>query len=72
MCLLLHNSTWLAKTLSLSPTTIKKLRKETPQALPPFIKIGRSYRYDQDVVMTWLKDNSNNLNLTTKDKQNEF
>lgn len=51
---MLKNSQWLADTLGLSLSTIKKLRCEDHLSLPPWIKIGKSYRYDEKVVAAWL------------------
>jgi hypothetical protein len=46
----------LAIILNLSVTTIKKKRVHEPDSLPPFIKIGNSYRYDESTLSTWLKN----------------
>jgi predicted DNA-binding transcriptional regulator AlpA len=56
---MLKNSKWLADTLGLSLSTIKKLRFDDPLALPPWIKIGNSYRYDENVVKAWLEKKFN-------------
>lgn len=50
----LHSTSWLAKKLGLSISTIERLRTYDSGDLPPFIKIGRSYRYDNRVVDAWL------------------
>jgi predicted DNA-binding transcriptional regulator AlpA len=47
----------LSEILNLSVTTIKKYRRECPEKIPPFIKIGESYRWDKNEVENWLKMN---------------
>lgn len=59
---ILRPTRWLASLLNLSVTTIKKMRRDNPNALPPFIKIGNSYRYDENVVEEWLKQKTCNVN----------
>ncbi len=59
MCLVLQPTKWLAKTLGLSVTTIKKFRKERPNELPPAIKIGSSYRYNEKETLNWIQERQN-------------
>lgn len=47
----------LADMLCLSITSIKKYRTLYPEKLPPFIKIGKNYRWDKNEVESWLKMN---------------
>jgi predicted DNA-binding transcriptional regulator AlpA len=54
MCLVLLSTKSLAQMLGVSVTTIKKLRATQSDQLPPHIKIGSSYKYDQQVVIQWL------------------
>ena len=51
----LRDTTWLAKRLNLSVTTIERFRAKGSSILPPAIRIGSSIRYDEDVVDAWLK-----------------
>lgn len=50
----LHPTSWLAKKLGVSISTIERLRAQDSDDLPPFIQIGRSIRYDSRVVEAWL------------------
>lgn len=50
----LKDTTWLARRLGLSQTTVERLRKQDPDDLPPHLVIGRSIRYDEAVVERWL------------------
>jgi predicted DNA-binding transcriptional regulator AlpA len=49
----LRDTAWLAQRLSISETTIERLRAKGGSDLPPFLNIGRSIRYDTDVVESW-------------------
>lgn len=51
---LLQPTAWLAKRLGLSVTTIERLRAQNPSELPPYVVIGSSIRYDNQVVEEWL------------------
>jgi predicted DNA-binding transcriptional regulator AlpA len=59
----------LAIMLNLSVTTIKKKRVHKPDSLPPFIKIGNSYRYDESTISTWLKNQESQQII--KEQKNE-
>lgn len=50
----LQPTTWLAKRLGLSLSTVERLRSQDPSELPPHVVIGNSYRYDNHVVEEWL------------------
>ena len=51
----LHPTSWLAKRLGLSVSTIERLRSSGKGDLPPHITIGRhTVRYDEGVVEAWL------------------
>lgn len=52
----LRSSRWLAQRLGLSLTTIERLRAARSPDLPPAIVIGKSIRYDENAVETWLTD----------------
>ena len=52
----LRPTSWLAKRLGLSISTIERLRAAGSSDLPPSIVIGASIRYDQAVVEQWLLD----------------
>jgi predicted DNA-binding transcriptional regulator AlpA len=52
----LQPSNWLAKRLSLSISTIERLRAADSPDLPPTIVIGSSIRYDEASVEQWLSD----------------
>lgn len=59
----LKNSRWLANTLNISLTTLKKLRNQDPMSLPPHIKIGSRFKYKESAVFEWLSSKLNrNLN----------
>lgn len=51
----LQSTSWLAKRLGLSVSTIERLRASGEGELPPHITIGRhTIRYDEAVVEAWL------------------
>ena len=50
----LKNTTWLAQRLSISETTIERLRAMGGSDLPPHINVGRSIRYDVAEVEAWI------------------
>lgn len=51
----LQSTSWLAKRLGLSVSTIERLRARGEGQLPPHLVIGRhTVRYDVAVVETWL------------------
>ena len=51
----LHPTSWLAKRLGLSVSTIERLRIQGDGLLPPHLVIGRhTIRYDEAVVEHWL------------------
>jgi len=52
----LRPSSWLAKRLGLSLSTIERLRAAGSSDLPSAILIGRSIRYDETLVEQWLLD----------------
>ena len=52
----LQPSSWLAKRLGLSLSTIERLRAAGSSDLPSAILIGRSIRYDETLVEQWLLD----------------
>lgn len=52
----LQPSSWLAKRLSLSISTIERLRAADSPDLPPPIVIGSLIRYDEASVEQWLSD----------------
>lgn len=51
----LRASSWLAKRLGLSISTVERLRVRDPASLPPHLCIGGSIRYDEAVVESWLQ-----------------
>lgn len=52
----LRPTSWLAKRLGLSTSTIERLRAQGGNSLPPHVIIGRhSIRYDEDVVEAWIE-----------------
>lgn len=52
----LRPTSWLARRLGLSTSTIERLRAQGGNALPPYVRIGRhSIRYDEDVVEAWIE-----------------
>lgn len=51
----LQSTSWLAKRLGLSVSTIERLRARGEGQLPPHLVIGRhTIRYDEAVVEDWL------------------
>jgi predicted DNA-binding transcriptional regulator AlpA len=50
----LQKSSWLAKRLGISITTLERLRVAGSPDIPPAIQIGRSFRYDESFVEQWL------------------
>lgn len=46
---------WLAEKLGLSVSTVERLRRHQPDQLPPHVSIGRTIRYDTQVVDDWLR-----------------
>lgn len=51
----LQSTSWLAKRLGLSVSTIERLRARGEGALPPHLVVGRhTIRYDVAVVEEWL------------------
>lgn len=53
----LQPTSWLAKRLGLSASTIERLRARGDGELPPHLVIGRhTIRYDVNVVEEWLID----------------
>ena len=52
----LRPTTWLAKRLGLSVSTIERLRAQGSPDLPPSIVIGASIRYDELQVEAWLQN----------------
>lgn len=52
----LQPTSWLAKRLGLSISTVERLRAQGGDALPPHVVIGgRSVRYDEAVVDAWIE-----------------
>ena len=51
----LKDTKWLAEKLGLSVTTIEKRRAEKPDELPQHINIGKTIRYDECFVNTWIQ-----------------
>lgn len=52
----MRSTTWLAMRLGLSITTIERLRAHHSQDLPPCCTIGKSKRYDEQVVEQWIRE----------------
>lgn len=53
----LQTTSWLAKRLGLSVSTIERLRARGEGQLPPHLVIGRhTIRYDEAVVEGWLAE----------------
>lgn len=50
----LRPTTWLAKRLGISVSTIERLRANGSSDLPPSVVIGGSIRYDERAVEAWL------------------
>ena len=53
---LLQPTSWLAKRLGVSVSTIERLRSQGSFDLPPSITIGGSIRYDNLIVEEWIRD----------------
>ena len=53
---LLQPTSWLAKRLGVSVSTIERLRSHGSFDLPPSITIGGSIRYDNLIVEEWIRD----------------
>lgn len=51
----LRPTSWLAKRLGLSVSTIERLRAQGSLDLPPHIVIGGSIRYDELAVDEWVR-----------------
>lgn len=49
-------TSWLAKRLGLSVTTITRLRAAGSPDLPPALRIGCTVRYDEASVEAWIRD----------------
>lgn len=52
----LRPTSWLAKRLGLSVATIERLRVQKSPDLPPHVTIGRSVRYEEQVVTLWIRE----------------
>ena len=52
----MRSTGWLAQRLGLSVTTIERLRAQGSQELPPCRTIGKSKRYDEQVVEQWIRE----------------
>jgi predicted DNA-binding transcriptional regulator AlpA len=57
----LKPTSWLAKRLNISITTIERLRALNSTDIPTHIVIGKSIRYDENAVEQWLQDRSKSL-----------
>jgi predicted DNA-binding transcriptional regulator AlpA len=68
---ILRSSRWLARRLGLSLTTVERLRASGSQHIPPAIKIGRSIRYDENLVEKWLHDRAANAICAQATQSNE-
>ena len=55
----LQGTRWLAKRLGLSVSTIERLRSENSLDIPPHVRIGNGYRYDELYVEYWLEKRLN-------------
>lgn len=67
-------TSWLAKRLNISVTTIERMRSQHPEQLPPHVTIGKSIRYDERVVEAWLQNKMGNpptLPLPTEPEEQE-
>lgn len=67
----LRSSRWLAQRLGLSITTVERLRASGSPDLPPAITIGRSIRYDENLVEQWLQERATGAIRTTVTAPNE-
>ena len=52
----LRPTSWLAKRLGLSVSTIERLRAQGSNDLPPCVRIGGAIRYDDVTVEEWLRN----------------
>ena len=52
----LRPTSWLAKRLGLSVSTIERLRAQGSNDLPPCVRIGGAIRYDDVTVEQWLQN----------------
>ena len=52
----LRPTSWLAKRLGLSVSTIERLRAQGSNDLPPCVWIGGAIRYDDVTVEEWLQN----------------
>ncbi len=52
----LRPTSWLAKRLGLSVSTIERLRAQGSNDLPPCVRIGGAIRYDDVTVEEWLQN----------------
>lgn len=52
----LQPTSWLAKRLGLSISTVERLRAQGSPDLPPYITIGGSIRYSDVDVEAWIAD----------------
>ena len=58
----LQPTSWLAKRLGLSVSTIERLRPQNEGLLPPHLLIGRhTIRYDMAVVESWLTEQQGSM-----------
>ena len=46
----LHPTSWLTRKLGVSIGTVERLRVQDSDDMPPLIQIGRSIRYDNQVI----------------------
>ena len=61
----LRPTSWLARRLGISVTSVERLRSTRPEDLPPAILIGASIRYDEARVEAWLTERINRQNALT-------
>ncbi len=67
----LRSTRWLAERLSLSITTVERLRSAGSTDIPPAILIGGSIRYDEAAVERWLQDRLAAATGATRTRQGE-
>ena len=58
----LRPTSWLAKRLGLSVSTIERLRAQGSNDLPPRVRIGGAIRYDDVTVEEWLQGKMGSTN----------
>lgn len=58
----LRPTSWLAKRLGLSVSTIERLRAQGSNDLPPCVRIGGAIRYDDVTVEEWLQGKMGSTN----------